>query len=287
MKTLGELLQSTVHCLKEKGESRRVAQELLAAALNCSPIELYMHFDKPVREEELERVERLVKRKLKGEPLEYILGSVKFYGCMLQVTPAVLIPRVETEILLEKVCTRLKLREPHLGKIVWDVCCGSGALGIGLKKTLPDYEVTLSDLSREALELAQANAIRNQVEITCLQGDLLTPFKGQKTDIFLCNPPYVSAQEYNVLDESVKKYEPQIALLGGEDGLFFYKRLSEELPFYLQRGALVFLEIGLNQGAAVRCLFSAPCWKKASLEKDWAGHDRFFSLEFEGIYPYN
>lgn len=281
MKTVGEILQLTVQYFKERGESRRGAEELLAAVLKCNRLELYMQFDKPLVKEELDKMRQFVKRKLKGEPLEYILGSVKFYGCLLRITPAVLIPRVETEILLEKVCNRLKLREPHLGKIVWDVCTGSGGLGIGLKKMLPDYEVTLADVSKEALELARANALLNQVEVTCVEGDLLTPFKGQKTDIFLCNPPYVSLQEYQGLDESVKNYEPKQALLGGEDGLFFYKRLSQELPHYLKPGALVFLEIGASQGSAVRSLFSAPCWRSVSLEKDWAGHERFFSLEFE------
>jgi len=280
MKTVGEILQLTVQCLKEKGEGRRAAEALLAFVLKCERLQLYMQFDKPLIEEELEMMRGFVKRKLKGEPLEYILGSVKFYGCTLQITPAVLIPRVETEILLEKVCARLKLREPHLGKVVWDVCCGAGALGIGLKKALPDYSVTLSDLSGEALELARTNAVLNQVEIRCVQGDLLTPFEGQKADVFLCNPPYVSLQEYQDLDASVKNYEPKAALVGGADGLFFYKRLSEELPLSLNSRALVFLEIGASQGEAVRSLFSAPCWRRGSVEKDWAGHDRFFSLEF-------
>jgi release factor glutamine methyltransferase len=280
MITVGEILQLTVQCFKEKGEGRRAAEELLAFVLKCDRLQLYMQFDKPLVEEELEKMRGVVKRKLKGEPLEYILGTVKFYGCTLQITPAVLIPRVETEILLEKVCARLKFRESDLGKTVWDMCTGSGALGIGLKKTLPIYTVTLADKSQEALELARENALLNHVEVAFIQGDLLTPFENQKTDIFLCNPPYVSLQEYQDLDASVKNYEPKDALVGGEDGLYFYKRLSRELPLYLNPGALVFLEIGACQGEAVRSLFSAPCWRRILIEKDWAGHDRFFSLEF-------
>jgi release factor glutamine methyltransferase len=145
----------------------------------------------------------------------------------------------------------------------------------------PDLEVTLADLSQEALAVARANAAANQAAVTCVQGDLLAPFAGQKADVILCNPPYISKQEYEDLDLSVKAFEPQMALDGGEDGLHFYKRLSRELPDYLHPKALVFLEIGSQQAQAIRALFHAPCWHSVSLGKDWAGHDRFFSLEFE------
>lgn len=277
MKSLGEVLQLTVQRLKE----RRVAEELVAAALQCSRLQLYMHFDKPLVEAELETIRTLVRRKLKGEPLEYILGRVTFYGCTLQITPAVLIPRVESEVWLDKACALLRSRRRLAGKKAWDVCTGSGCLGIGLKKTFPELDVTLADLSPEALALAQANAAANQAAVTCVQGDLLAPFAGQKVDIVLCNPPYISKQEYAVLDRSVKEFEPRMALEGGEDGLHFYKRLRRELPGYLNPQALVFLEIGAQQGQAVRALFQEPYWRSVSLGQDWAGHDRFFLLEFE------
>src|SRR5579871_1977294 len=125
MKSLGEVLQLTVQRLKE----RRVAEELVAAALHCSRLQLYMHFDKPLVEAELETIRTLVRRKLKGEPLEYILGRLTFYGCTLQITPAVLIPRVESEVWLDKACALLRSRRPLAGKKVWDVCAGSGCLG--------------------------------------------------------------------------------------------------------------------------------------------------------------
>jgi|SRR5579862_331146 len=282
MKTLGEILQLTAQCFKEKNieRPRRTAEELLSFVLHLPRLELYLQFDKPLVQDELNVLRDLVKRKLKGEPLEYLLGRVSFYGCTLTVTRDVLIPRPETEILLDKACHRLKSLSLE-GKKAWDLCTGSGCLGIGLKKTFPQLQVFLSDVSDKALAVARNNAETNGVSVACLKGDLLAPFAGSKADIILCNPPYVSNKEYDHLDSSVSAYEPKEALVGGEEGLFFYQRLSAELPACLNPGALLFFEIGFSQGKAVQDLFLAPCWRHARIEKDFAGHDRFFFLEFE------
>jgi len=165
--------------------------------------------------------------------------------------------------------------------VAWDLCCGSGCLGVSLKKALPALEVSLSDLSEKAIEIAKANASMNDATVCFYQGDLLSPFRQGKADFVLCNPPYISNQEFDSLDLSVRLYEPKIALASGPSGLEFYIRLADELPVYLNRGAKVFLEIGAGQGAAVGAIFGAKCWKTKCLEKDWAGHDRFFFLEFE------
>jgi release factor glutamine methyltransferase len=282
MKTLGEILHLTVQYFKEKNidRSRRTAEELLSHILQLPRMDLYLQFDKPLLQQEVDSFRELVKRKLKGEPLEYLLEKINFYGCTISVTKDVLIPRPETEILLDKACSLLK-NLPLEKKVAWDICTGSGCLGIALKKTFPQLNVALSDLSEKALNLARINAKNNEIEIECLQGDLLRAFGQRKADIILCNPPYVSNKEYCELDMSVRDYEPKEALVGGDDGLLFYKRLSEELPNFLNSGAKVFFEIGTGQGKAVQNLFSASCWCKISLEKDWAGHDRFFFLEFE------
>jgi release factor glutamine methyltransferase len=282
MKALGEILQLTIQCFKDKNidRPRRTAEELLAYILRLSRMDLYLHFDKPLLNEELDLLRPLIKRKLNGEPLEYLLKNMEFYGCRLLITPDALIPRPETEILLDKACDLL--RKCGLEKkYVWDLCTGSGCLGIGLKKKIPRFEVILSDISENALALARKNAANNDVEVECLHGDLLLPFAHRKADIILCNPPYISNKDYHLLDRSVRDFEPKEALIGGEDGLLFYKRLSIELPFYLHPGALLFFEIGAGQGEAVRNLFLAPHWCKISIEKDWSGHERFFFLEFE------
>ena len=141
--------------------------------------------------------------------------------------------------------------------------------------------MVLSDISLQAVALAKSNAQKNAVDIEVLQGDLLAPFAGRRADFIFCNPPYISSQEFLALDPSVKNFEPALALKGGEDGLLFYYRLKEELPPYLSPGAKLFFEIGCGQGKALLELFSGPEWKGVRVEKDWAGHDRFFFLEFE------
>jgi release factor glutamine methyltransferase len=233
-----------------------------------------------VQEVELEAMRLLLKRVAKGEPIEYLIGELDFYHCLICVTKEVLIPRPETEILVDLACRSLKQTSCY-GKVAWDLCTGSGCIGIAVKKSCPDLKMALSDISKEALEVAASNAKKNAVDVEFLHGDLLEPFNGRKADIIFCNPPYISAKEFLELDPSVKDFEPNIALIGGENGLVFYQRLKEELPRYLNSGAKIFFEIGASQGNAVLSLFSEKGWKNQRVEKDWAGHDRFFFLEFE------
>ena len=276
---IGELLTITSSFLKEKNcsRSRRVAEELIGFVLQLKRLDLYMHFDRPVMESELEVLRPLLKRAVKGEPVEYITGKLSFSRCSLTVTKDVLIPRPETEILVEMACRQI-LRE---NLVVWDICTGSGCIGLAVKKAFPQFRVTLSDVSAKALEIAAINAKKNGVDVELLQGDLLIPFLGRKADVIFCNPPYISAKDFLSLDRSVRDFEPEWALVGGEDGVQFYRRLRDELPAYLNASAKIFFEIGFNQGESLLKLFSNSHWKNVRVEKDWAGHDRFFFLEFE------
>ncbi|MBI2810028.1 MAG: peptide chain release factor N(5)-glutamine methyltransferase [Candidatus Melainabacteria bacterium] len=278
MKTLGEVLTLTVDFLKDKkvARHRRVAEELIGHALKLKRMDIYMQFDRPMAETELESLRALLKRAVKGEPVEYIIGHVQFYHCQIAVNPDVLIPRPETELLVDQACRQLTE-----SKTVWDICTGSGYIAIALKKAHPHLTVVASDISEKALELAKANAAMNEVEVELLLGDLLAPFAGRKADAVLCNPPYISSKEYLTLDRSVLDFEPKGALVGGEDGLEFYRRLEKDLPAYLNPQAKIFFEIGTGQGNALLSLFSGGRWKGGRVEKDWAGHDRFFFLEFE------
>jgi release factor glutamine methyltransferase len=280
MKTIGEILPLSARYLQEHGvkTARRDAEEIVAWNLRIKRIDLYLRFDYPLQEEELISTRAMLKRRAKGEPVEYILGEVEFFDCKLLVNSSVLIPRVETEILLSKICAQLKGLQ---GKKAWDLCTGSGCLGIGLKKRFPELEVSVSDISPKALEVAKQNAERNGTNINFLLGDLFVPFAGLKADVIVCNPPYISKKEYESLDLSVKMHEPKEALIGGEEGVEFYRRLSNELPVFLNPKALVFLEIGWGQGKLVSACFVGGPWTIKALEKDWAGHDRFFFLEFE------
>lgn len=282
MLTLSDILTRSTEFLKEKGNlrARRTAEELIGGVLNVKRLQLYMQFDRPMEESELAVLRTFLKRAAIGEPVEYILGEVDFYHCNFELTSAVLIPRPETEILVDMIYRELK--EISLsGKVMWDLCSGSGCIGISLKKALPDLSISLVDISSDAVALAKKNCDRNQVDVQVFQGDLLAPFSGCKADIITCNPPYISLKEYSDLDPSVRNFEPKGALVGGERGLDFYERLSGELPAFLHSGAKLYFELGSGQGEVVNSLFSAPCWKKKRVERDWAGHDRFFFLEFE------
>jgi release factor glutamine methyltransferase len=286
VKTIEEVLNLSTQFLEEKGiaRPRRLVEDLLSHCLKLSRLEIYMQFDRPLVESELQLLRTLVKRSAQFEPLAYLLGEVSFYNCRFLVSPAVLIPRPETEILLDHVVKELKGQD-LTSKKAWDLCCGSGCLGIGLKKALSELEVTLSDLSAEALAIAQKNSELNQVEVSFKQGDLLFPFKGEKVDVVMCNPPYISEADFQKLDPHVRLHEPRMALVGGYTGLEFYVRLAKELPAYLNPGAKVFFEIGYDQGERMGEIFNATCWKTKRVEKDWAGKDRFFFLEMQSIYP--
>jgi release factor glutamine methyltransferase len=283
MKYLGEVLQLAAKYLEKASVShpRRVAEELLAFVLKEKRLALYMQFDRPLVETELQSYRDLLKKAATGEPVDYILEEVEFYHCRFRVSPAVLIPRQETEILLDKACEELVSAKGQEPLVVWDVCCGSGCLGIALKKKCPQFEVSLSDLSSAALDVAKHNALLNEAEVSFFEGDLLHPFAGKRADVILCNPPYISEAEYAVLDRSVKQFEPKMALTAGNGGLECYERLADELPRYLNACGRVFLEIGSTQGEDVKKIFNSSFWKVKRLEKDWAGHDRFFFLEAE------
>ncbi|MGB7978427.1 MAG: peptide chain release factor N(5)-glutamine methyltransferase [Chlamydiales bacterium] len=270
MKSILEIVKlSTAFLAERKMERpRRTAEEVVAFVLGLKKMDLYLRFDQPIVEAELGRIRELLKRCGKGEPLEYVLGEVEFLGCRIHLDRRVLIPRPETEILAEMVAKRVE------SGVLWDVCSGSGCLGIALKKARPDLEVVLSDISADALALAEENAKLNGAFVEILQGDLLAPFEGRRADWIVCNPPYISEAEYWNLDPSVKDFEPKLALVGGAKGTEMYERFKESLSRFLKPGGRVFFEIGASQGGALKKLFP-----EGELGLDWAGHSRFFTCQ--------
>jgi release factor glutamine methyltransferase len=282
MKTILDILNLSADFLRQRGiqNPRRQAEELLSDVLGMGRMDLYLEFERPLTEPELDRCRKSLSRRGKREPLQYIHGEVDFYGCRLKVNSHVLIPRQETEILVDKICKELSTL-PLEGKSLWDLCCGSGCIGIAIKKRFPTLKVALSDLSDEAIQVARQNAQLNEVEADFFQGDLLHPFKGQKVDFVVCNPPYVAAEEYEALEVEVRGYEPKMALVAGKRGIEFYERLAQELPDVLNPAGKVWLEIGHGQGSRVKELFDGSRWKRHELQADWAGLERFFSLEIE------
>lgn len=282
MQTILDILTLSSDYLAKRGieNPRRQAEDLVSDVLGLKRMDLYLLHDKPVDEKELNVCREWLKRRGQGEPLQYIVGTVDFLGCHLEVNRDVLIPRPETEILADIIANGLA-KEDVAGKTLWDVCCGSGCIGISLQKKFPQLGVVLSDISPKALAIAQKNAEANDVAVTLQCGDLLAPFAGQKADYFVCNPPYIAAHEYSGLQREVRDHEPKGALIAGETGLEIYRRLADELPLYLKPRAKAWFEIGAGQGVALLELFKAPHWRFSQVAKDWSGKERFFFLEFE------
>ena len=202
-------------------------------------------------------------------PEAYRIGNVPFGDLEIDVNSSVLIPRPETEILFEEAVKKISKK----GKAL-DLCCGSGAIGLALKKRIPELDVTLADLSEDALDVAKKNAEKYDLDVRFCQGDFLEAVAGEKFDYIFCNPPYISADVYETLDSSVKDHEPKMALVGGKSGLEFYERLATQIDEILLPGGKLFLEIGYDQGDAVKSLFAG-----SRVEKDWSGHDRFVFYE--------
>ncbi len=257
MKTIGEVLQLSADYLQKRSidRARRQVEEILSYVLKIPRIELYMQFDRPLMEEELVQIRQWLKRRSEGEPVQYISGEVEFLDCKISVNRDVLIPRPETEILVDKVIKEMAEKPLE----VWDICTGSGCIGIAIQKKRGDCRVVLADISLKALETARANATLNGVDIEIVQGDLLAPFEGRRADVIICNPPYVSESDYVQLDREVREWEPRGALVAGPTGFEFYQRLAKDLPRYLNPGAKVYFEIGRGMGEGIKNLFGVGC----------------------------
>lgn len=214
-----------------------------------------------------------LKRFEQGEPVQYIVGSVDFYGCPIIVNPNVLIPRFETEGLVEKVIAKMKNRT-HL-KIV-DLGTGSGCIAVALKKQL-DCEMDAVDISKEALQVARENAKINQVDITFYEGDFLEPLH-DTYDVIISNPPYIAYEE-EIMD-IVRKNEPTIALYAEDNGLMCYKKILTDAKSYLKADGIIAFEIGYQQGEVLKeyanKLFPT---KKITIEKDLQERDRYLFIE--------
>lgn len=278
MKTVRSLIELSTQFLSHKGvaSARRHSEDLLAFCLGVKRLDLYLDYDRPVEEVEVDHFRSFIKQKGERRPFEYITGKSFFLGLELRVNSDVLIPRQETEVCLDHI-----LREYDLSdKTVWDIATGSGCIGLACKHQFPTTHVTLSDISPKALDVAKSNAAKNSLEVHFLEGDLLTPFQGKKADIVFCNPPYISEEAYEGLEPEVKEFEPKGALVAPNKGLLCYQRLAQELPVYLASSAHVFLEVGFDQAQKVAGFFSSSCWKSVSYVVDLSGVQRFISLEF-------
>jgi len=260
--------------------SLRHSCELAAFVLGFAALDTPFRLDDKISSKDSLRLASLAARICSGEPLAYVLGYVEFYGSKILVDSRVLIPRVETEFLVEQI---LKKYPAHLPLKVLDLCTGSGCIGLALKKQRPHWSVSLSDISFDALALAQTNAQLNGLEVEFFQGDLFEPFQTTNSffDLIVSNPPYIKEEEYLELESSVIDYEPKLALSAGVTGLEIYKKIAEQAFLFLKPGGGMAFEIGYNQKEAVKELFSNGFYKNIICEKDLAFHDRFIFLELQ------
>lgn len=279
--TITEILSKSTRFLKEKGSTtpRLDAELLVAEALSLSRVELYTHFDQPLNTAEVEGCRGLVVRRGRGEPVAYITGRVYFRHLTLSVDRSVLVPRPETEHVVEAALRLLMEGDwSPRGPEVLDVGTGSGAIAVALAVDFPEARVTAVDASGAALELARENArvagVGDRIQFVC--SDLMDELDPLHTfDIIVSNPPYISDEEWPGLPVDVRDFEPREALWGGPDGLDFYRRLAVEAPQLLRPHGCLILEIGQTQGPAVRELLGATgLFESVDIEKDYADHER-------------
>lgn len=278
--TVRRLLEWTEQFLRDKkiDNPRLEAQLLLAHALGCNKIDLYVRHEESPTEAQRTGFRENIKKRADGMPVAYLVGYREFFSLAFAVSPAVLIPRPDTEVLVVETAQRLK---PLATPRVLDVGTGSGCIAIALAKQHKGAIVTATDISPEALAVAQQNAIKHGVaeRITFLEGDLLEPVQGQTFDCVVSNPPYISHAEMQTLEPSVQRYEPTLALAGGPDGLACYRKLLSQLPSVLAAPGMVFLEVGHQQAESVRDLCRAAQLELGPTFKDLGGHVRVVSAQ--------
>ncbi len=264
---------------KQIDSPRLSAELLLSHVLGLQRIQLYTDFEKMVERPKLDKLRKLVKRAADHEPIQYLVGKTEFYSLTLDVNKNCLIPRPETELLVERAIEFLRKRG---GKNdVCDLCTGSGCVAVAVAKNVDKVKVIATDICDKALTVAAGNVEKYNLgkKIQLLRGDLFEPIikhlDETKFDLITCNPPYVSRSEYENLPENVKKHEPKHALSGGEDGLDCYKKLARQIDKHLKNEAAAILEIGSQQAKEVsEILTKTACFKEINIEKDHLGNDR-------------
>lgn len=269
------LLSKSIQYLKKYNveNARLDAEYIFAYVLGVKRISLMLNFDEEISEENKNLIRQYIVRRGKyREPLQYIVKEWEFYGYPIKVDGRVLIPRQDTEILVEQ-CIFL-MKEKENPKIL-DIGTGSGAISIALAKELPESEVLGLDVSDDALKMAVINRELNNVSnLKFLKSDVFQHVREKNYDLIVSNPPYIPVEEYNELMPEVKEYEPRMALTDGGDGYYFYKKISEESVNYLKNGGYLAFEVGYNQGETVSQLMEKNGFQIIGRVADYGGIER-------------
>lgn len=275
------LLETATDYLADKGieNARLNAEVLLAHQLHVQRISLYLNFEQPLTEKEVSGFRSLIKRRLQHEPLQYITGRQEFWSLSFQVNPHVLIPRPETEILVEQAMVLAKALADGTQLRFLDLGTGSGVIAVAMAKEIPESLVLATDISEEALDVARANAQEHGVSsnITFIQGDLFEPLMLEKPAFHLIasNPPYVCTHEISGLHSEVALYEPKAALDGGKDGMDYLREIVAQAPQFLLPGGWLLLEMSPYQvEKALFILTETDVYQNTKAIEDYSHHQR-------------
>jgi release factor glutamine methyltransferase len=282
LKSVRELINVTAEWFDSKGvdSSRVCAERLLGDCINLSRLELYLHSDRLISTEELNGFRDLVRRRGAGEPLQHLLGETEFYSKPFKVLPNVLIPRPETELLVEQCIKCLTFKDSSiLNPKMIELGVGSGIISVSVACEIPRLEVHSTDISEDAINLSTINTQLNGVsdKVNLYQGNLFEPLPSRligKVDLLVSNPPYIESKEIANLQLEVAEYDPRLALDGGADGLDFYRRIASEADKWLTENGKVVLEIGSNQGEDVSKIFNDAGFGNTFVTKDYNNLDR-------------
>jgi release factor glutamine methyltransferase len=279
--TILEVIQRSAEFLGKKGVGapRLQVELLLAHVLKMPRMNLYLNFERVLSAPETETLRELVRRRGQREPLQYIVGSTSFCGLELAVSPHVLVPRPETELLAERAWKFLGQLPADCQARALDLGTGSGCLAIAMAVHAPRARVDATDFSGDALGTARQNAARHQVaeRIDFHQGDGFAALGREKRfDLIVSNPPYIATAEIQTLEPEVRDHEPRLALDGGADGLDFYRRIAAEAGAFLRPGGRVMLELNDNGAENVGKIFAQAGWKIEAIEPDYNRHQRIF-----------
>lgn len=272
MTTILEIIDGGTRYLEKRGidDARTCMQLLVSAQLGITRTQIYMDFDQPLPEQHLAPLREMLKRRGEGEPLQHILGQIEFCGFEFKCDNRALVPRPETEELVE-ICSKFKLPESPQ---ILDLCCGSGVIGLSLAKMLPEAEVTLSDISPACIELTSENARQLDIpRIKVRESDLFDAIP-ESFDLIVSNPPYIASGEKGQLGSEVD-HDPEDALYSGEDGLDCVRQIVSPTLGHLHSFGILALEIGHDQAAAVEQLMLDAGFIKTRIVKDLSGVQRF------------
>lgn len=288
IKTYSEIYLAARRRLREAGiESFDLDSKLMASKAAGKPVAEFLRDARLyVADDTFEKaMNEMVNRRVSGEPVAYITGQWEFYGLPLVITEDVLIPRDDTEVLVNQAIELLKAKGPNTR--VLDLCCGSGCVGLSIAHTIRGARIVMADISERALAVSRANSLMNNLtkNVTCLKADALDdpPMIFGRFDLIVCNPPYIPTKDVPQLDASVKDYEPRAALDGGEDGLDFFQEIAKRWKAVLKSGGIMMFECGAGQSGSIADILRANGFTDIKRYKDTLEIERVVTGKYTGI----